>query len=144
VVPEKSPIYTYSHKMRSRYSETDKMGYVYYGRYLEYFEVGRTEMIRSIGYPYRKLEEQGVMLPVVESHVKYKAPLFYDDQIEINIHVFDIPMVKLETYYEMFTARSDQLHAVGKVVLCFMNEENRKPCRAPKPFINCLSSVAAK
>lgn len=141
MIPDKSPLYTFSHTMRSRYSETDQMGYVYYGRYLEYFEVARTEMIRSIGFPYRKLEDQGIMLPVVESHVKYKAPLFYDDEISINIQLFDIPTVKLGTYYQMFTKRSDHLHAIGKVVLCFMNEETRKPRRAPKAFTDCLSDA---
>lgn len=141
MIPDRAALYTFSHTMRSRYSETDQMGYVYYGRYLEYFEVARTEMIRSIGFPYRKLEEQGIMLPVVESHVKYKAPLFYDDEILIKIQLFDIPTVKLETYYQMFTARSNRLHAIGKVVLCFMREDSRKPCRAPEAFINCLSEV---
>lgn len=78
------------------------------------------------------------MLPVVESHVKYKAPLLYDDEIQVQIQLFDKPAVKLETYYKMFTARTDQLHAVGKVVLCFMNEETRKPCPAPQQFLDQL------
>jgi acyl-CoA thioester hydrolase len=121
--------------MRSRYSETDKMGYVYYARYLEYFEVARTEMIRSIGISYRQLEEEaGVMLPVVESHIEYKSPLFYDDQIFIHVYMFEVPSVKLKTYYEMYSTRSDQLHASGKVTLCFMDEKNRRPCRAPQLF----------
>jgi acyl-CoA thioester hydrolase len=139
VIPDKSPIYTFTHELRSRYSETDKMGYVYYGRYLEYFEVARTEMIRSLGFPYQKLEEQGILLPVVESHVDYKAPLYYDDLIKIDVMVYDVPMVKLETYYKMYTQRGEGLHATGKVSLCFMNEENRKPCRAPQVFLDCLS-----
>lgn len=141
MIPDRSPLYTFSHTMRSRYSETDQMGYVYYGRYLEYFEVARTEMIRSVGFPYQKLEARGIMLPVVESHVKYKAPLFYDDEILIKVQLFGMPTVKLETYYEMFTKRSDHLHAIGKVDLCFMNESTRKPCRAPEEFINCLSDA---
>lgn len=139
MIPEKTPIHSYEHVMRSRYSETDRMGYVYYGRYLEYFEVARTEMIRSAGISYREMEEQGVMLPVVESHVKYKAPLLYDDEIVVKVNLYKMPAVKLETYYEMFTRRSDKLHALGKVVLCFMDRESRKPCRAPQTFLNELS-----
>ena len=115
------------------------MGFVYYAHYLAYFEVARTEMIRSTGYPYRKLEDQGVMLPVVEAQVQYKAPLFYDDEIEIKVHLYDMPSVKLETYYEMVTPRREAPHARGKVILCFMNEQNRKPCRAPQPFLNSLA-----
>lgn len=141
MIPEKSPIFSYEHTMRSRYSETDRMGYVYYGRYLEYFEVARTEMIRSAGISYRELEERGVMLPVVESHVKYKAPLLYDDEVEIRVNLYELPTVKLETYYEMFTRRSQKLHAEGKVILCFMDEETRKPCRAPADFTNELTKA---
>lgn len=136
--PSKDSIYHYKHQLRSRYGETDQMGYVYYGRYLEYFEVARTEMIRSLGISYRELEEQGVILPVVEANIKYKAPLFYDDLISIHVYLFDQPAVKLETYYKMFTRRKDKLHAEGKVTLCFMNEKKRKPCRAPKAFTENL------
>lgn len=141
MIPDQTPIYSYEHTMRSRYSETDKMGYVYYGRYLEYFEVARTEMIRSIGFPYSQLEDEGVMLPVVESQIKYKAPLFYDDEISIEVLLFDIPTVKLVTYYRMYTTRSEMLHAYGKVILCFMSEDTRKPRRAPENFAQQLSAV---
>jgi acyl-CoA thioester hydrolase len=138
--PNKTPIFHYEHALRSRYSETDQMGYVYYGRYLEYFEVARTEMIRSLGLSYRELEQKGIMLPVVESHIKYKAPLFYDDQINIHVYLFEKPVVRMETYYKMFTPRMDTPHATGKVSLCFVNEKSRKPCRAPKIFLNQLSA----
>jgi acyl-CoA thioester hydrolase len=141
VIPDQKPIYSFEHTMRSRYSETDQMGYVYYGRYLEYFEVARTEMIRSVGYPYSRLEKEGVMLPVVETHIKYKAPLFYDDEIIIRVHLFEKPVVKLETWYEMYTARSQKVHATGQVILCFMKEASRKPCRAPKLFLERLSEA---
>ncbi|WP_249067203.1 acyl-CoA thioesterase [Halalkalibaculum roseum] len=137
--PTGEPLYTYSHKLRSRYGETDQMGYVYYGRYLEYFEVARTEMIRSLGMPYSSLEAQGVMLPVVRTEIDYKAPIYYDELMDIKVHLFTVPTVKLETYYEIFTDRSEDPHALGKVVLCFMKEENRKPCRAPENFLDRLS-----
>lgn len=127
--------------MRSRYAETDKMGYVYYGRYLEYFEVARTEMIRTVGMPYSELEEKGIMLPVVDAHIEYKAPIFYDELMHIEVHLFSVPTVKLETYYQIRTEREDEAHAVGKVTLCFMKEHNRRPCRAPASFINGLNKV---
>lgn len=139
--PDRQPIYSFSHQLRSRYGETDKMGYVYYGRYLEYFEVARTEMIRSLGMPYSSLEEKGIMLPVIHTSIDYKAPIYYDELMEITVHLFDMPSVKLETYYEIFTDRSEAPHALGKVSLCFMKEANRKPCRAPAAFLDSLSSV---
>ena len=88
--PDKEPLIKYSHKLRSRYGETDKMGYVYYGRYLEYFEVARTEMIRSFGFSYRELEDKGVMLPVIHSELEYKQPIHYDVEMEIKVMVYDI------------------------------------------------------
>lgn len=139
MIPDKNPIYTYSHELRSRYGETDQMGYVYYGRYLEYFEESRTEMIRSLGFPYTKLEENGVMLPVIHTEVDYKAPVFYDELMRIEVMLFDLPVVKLETYYKVFTIRRDEPHVRGKVSLCFMKEESRKPCRAPSDFIDSLN-----
>lgn len=138
--PDKDPIYAYTHQLRSRYGETDKMGYVYYGRYLEYFEEARTEMIRSLGFPYTRLEENGIMLPVVHTEVDYKAPIFYDELMRISVTLFDIPAVKLETYYEVYTDRRESPHILGKVILCFMNEDNRRPCRAPADFVDNLRS----
>ncbi len=142
--PDKEPIFTYTHQLRSRYGETDQMGYVYYGRYLEYFEESRTEMIRAIGFPYSKLEKKGVMLPVVHTEVNYKAPVFYDELMDIEVLLYDVPTVKLETYYRLYTDRQKKPHIEGKVTLCFMNEENRRPCRAPTEFLESLTSALEK
>ncbi len=98
-------------------------------------------MIRSIGISYRDLEESGFMLPVVESQVKYKAPLFYDDLISIDVYLFDMPSIKLETWYEIYTERRQKPHAVGKVVLCFVDDVNRRPCEAPEEFVERLAKV---
>ena len=138
--PNKKPIYSYTHRLRSRYGETDQMGYVYYGRYLEYFEEARTEMIRSLGFPYTRLEQNGVMLPVVHTEVDYKAPVFYDELMRIEVLLYDVPTVRLETFYKVFTGRRENPHILGKVDLCFMKEESRKPCRVPGDFIENLTS----
>lgn len=142
MLPDKKPIYRYRHTLRSRYSETDKMGYVYYGHYLAYFEAARTEMIRSLGISYRKLEESGYMLPVVESIIKYKAPLLYDDLVTVDVLLFEVPGVKLVTWYEIFTERQKAPHATGKVVLCFVDAQSRRPCRAPDIFVNKFREIA--
>ncbi|MFT5248034.1 MAG: acyl-CoA thioester hydrolase, partial [Gammaproteobacteria bacterium] len=65
-------------KLRVRYGETDQMGYVYYGNYALYYEVGRVELLRDLGTSYKDLEEQGIMLPVMDLSVKYLKPAFYD------------------------------------------------------------------
>ena len=117
------------------------MGYVYYGRYLEYFEEARTEMIRSLGMPYSEMEAEGIMLPVIHTRVDYKVPVFYDELMQVKVHLFDPPVVKLETYYEIYTRRTDKVHAVGLVTLCFMNKENRKPRSAPAYFVDKIAAV---
>jgi len=132
--PDIEPIATFTHTLRSRYSETDRMGYVYYARYLKYFEVARTEMIRSIGISYRKMEEQGYMLPVIDARLAYHAPVQYDDLITITVFVFQHPGVKLKTFYKVTVEDRPSPAVTGQVTLCFMNARTRKPCRAPNDF----------
>lgn len=117
------------------------MGYVYYGRYLEYFEVARTEMIRSYGLSYREMEESGVMLPVIHSEIEYKIPILYDEEMFVKVMVFDVPLVRLQTFYEVRTAQSDNIHVFGEVSLCFADSETRKPCRAPDSFIKSFENT---
>src|SRR5690625_6998032 len=109
--PDKEPIYSYTYTLRSRYGETDQMGYVYYGRYLDYFEVARTEMIRDLGVSYSKLEEEGFMLPVIYAQISYKSPIYYDEEMNITVLLFRKPRVKLETFYEIRDRKSTRLNS---------------------------------
>lgn len=133
--PGKPPIQSYTHILRSRYGETDQMGYVYYGRYPEFFEVARTEMLRSMNLSYRKMEEDGVMLPVVSMEIDYKQPVFYDEEMKIKVMIFEKPIVRLQTYYAIYTTRQEKPHVKGRVALCFVDSETRKPVKAPEPFL---------
>lgn len=135
IFPDSSPILSYSHTLRSRYGETDKMGYVYYGRYPEFFEVARTEMMRSKNLSYREMEENGVMLPVVSMEIDYKQPVFYDEEMQIKVMLFDKPLVRLQTYYAIYTQRQQKPHVRGRVDLCFIDSETRKPVKAPASFL---------
>jgi acyl-CoA thioester hydrolase len=117
------------------------MGYVYYGRYLEYFEVARTEMIRSAGFSYRDLEESGIMLPVIHSEIQYKQPVYYDELMDITVHVYDMPSVRLNTYYEIKTNDASKLHTLGRVTLVFTNTETRRPVRAPQSFLDGILAL---
>lgn len=137
-LPDKKPILRYTHRLRSRYGETDKMGYVYYGRYLEYFEEARTEMIRSFGVSYRDLENQGIMLPVAQVELAYKEPIFYDELMDIDVILYDEPTVRLETYYEVYTQDRSKLHSIGRVTLVFIDQKSRRPIRPPADFVNAM------
>ncbi|MBP1963663.1 acyl-CoA thioesterase [Paenibacillus aceris] len=91
----------YQHQLRVRYAETDQMGVVYHANYLNWFEIGRTELIRELGYSYRSIEHKGLLLPVVEAEVKFKKPARYDDLVSINTRVLEMSSVRLHFAYEI-------------------------------------------
>ena len=115
------------------------MGYVYYGRYLEFFEVARTEMIRSLGLPYAEMERQGVLLPVTHARVDYLKPLLYDEEFLIRVSIHEIPAVRLKTHYEVIGAEG--LCATGYVERCFLDRATRRPVRAPKTITDAFDRV---
>ena len=89
------------HTLRVRYAETDQMGVVYHVHYLNWFEIGRTELIRDLGMPYRSIEAKGLLLPVLEVSAAYRQPARYDDRIAIYTRIGDFTNVRLEFAYEI-------------------------------------------
>ncbi|WP_189007961.1 acyl-CoA thioesterase [Paenibacillus marchantiophytorum] len=89
------------HQLRVRYEETDQMGVVYHANYLTWFEIGRTEFIRGLGYSYRRIEDKGLLLPVVEAESKFKKPARYDDLVCIYTRVVEMSSVRLHFAYEV-------------------------------------------
>ncbi|WP_407871315.1 acyl-CoA thioesterase [Paenibacillus sp. P36] len=102
----------YQHQLRVRYAETDQMGVVYHANYLNWFEIGRTELIRELGYPYRRIEEQGLLLPVVEADLKFKKPARYDDLVSVNTRVLEMTSVRLHFTYEIRKVNEDAAEGV--------------------------------
>ena len=131
----------YSHKIniRVRYGETDKMGFVYYGIYAQYYEVGRVELLRSLGISYKSLEDSGFELPVVSFKINYKRPAFYDDEIIIKTSISEIPSSKIIFDYECFNIDGSLLNN-GQVVLVFVNSDTKKPCKPPQAIIDNLKN----
>lgn len=109
---------------------------VYNGRYLEYFEIGRTELMRSLGLTYREFEEAGFFLPVTEAYAKYIRQVQYDDEIEVVAMLKDIPRARLRIEYEIF--RGPEKMTEGFTVHSFVNARTGKPVRAPKMFLERL------
>ena len=130
----------YSHKtnIRVRYGETDKMGFVYYGVYAQYYEVGRVELLRSLGISYKSLEDSGYELPVVSFKINYKRPAFYDDEIIIKTSISKTPSSKIIFEYECFNIDGSLLNN-GEVVLVFVNRDSKKPCKTPQVVLEQLS-----
>lgn len=127
-------------QIRTRYAETDQMGYVYYGHYLTYLEIGRTEAIRQVGITYQALEkEHGIMLPVAEAHIEYKRPILYDQLITIHTAVHALPTSPSIRFDSQMIDSQQQLLATGYVVLVFIDAQSRRPCRPPKFFLDAMA-----
>lgn len=101
--------------LRVRYSETDKMGIVYYANYLIWFEIGRTEFCRARGFSYRDMEEnEDAFLVVAESYCRYKAPAYYDDELLIRTHITELRRRSLRFGYEIVRVSDDQIISEGE------------------------------
>jgi acyl-CoA thioester hydrolase len=116
--------------VRVRYAETDKMGVVYYANYLVWFEVGRTDLLRSLGWSYREMELEGISLPVIEAHCEYQRPARYDDEIEIRTEGRLLSPVRMEFQYHVVRKRDDTISATGRTVHAALGPSGR-PCRLP-------------
>ena len=89
-------------QIRVRYCETDRMGYLHHGHFIDYFEVGRTELLRSLGLSYREMEDNGVVLPVINLDIRYMAPAYYDELLTVKTFLKEKPLVKLLLGYEIY------------------------------------------
>ena len=135
-------MYSFDFKKRVRYGETDQMGYLYYGNYAQYYEMGRVELIRSLGLSYKQMEEEwNIMMPVASMEVKYLRPVFYDQEITIRTIIRKLPekfvIFECELYNE-----EQKLVNVAKVKLCFVDMETMKTCpQAPQALIDRLQGA---
>lgn len=126
-------------KLRVRYGETDQMGYAYYGVYAQYYEVGRVEAMRLLGFSYKEVESRGILMPVTEYSVTYKKPAFYDDELTILTMVKEVPKAaRIVFEYECYNHNKELLNT-GKVTLVFIDKAKNKPCMAPDWFVKELS-----
>lgn len=130
-------MYTCEITQRIRYGETDQMGYVYYGRYAEFYEIGRTELIRQMGITYRNLESNGIMLPVIKMAVKYHKPAAYDEIITIRTQLRSMPTARITFFYEILNENGELINE-AEVQLVFTDSVSRKPVRPPANLLDAL------
>ena len=130
-------MYSSETTVRVRYAETDKMGYVYYGNYAQYYEVGRVEALRQLGLSYKSIEDNGVMLPVFTFSIKYLKPAYYDDLLTIKTVIKEIPQTRINFEYEIYNEKGELLNK-GDTTLVFIDIVTNKPCTAPEVFIEQL------
>ncbi len=137
-MPDPTPVLIAQTSIRVRYADTDQMHFVYNGKYLEYFEVGRTEMLRALGLPYAKLEENGIMLPLVDSYCRYHAPARYDDLLVIESRMQTMPRATMRIDYRIFREGEDLILTSGYTTHAFVDIESGKPIRPAKLFLDTI------
>jgi acyl-CoA thioester hydrolase len=124
--------------VRVRYAETDKMGVVYYANYFVWFEIGRTDLLRALGWTYRDMEHEGYALPVIEAHCEYRQSARYDDELLVRTTGELLSPVRLAFAYEVRRQADDAVAAVGRTVHASVNATGR-PCRLPERIRNVLA-----
>lgn len=130
-------MYTHETRLRVRYAETDRMGYVYYGNYAEYLEVARVEMLRSAGIAYRALEDEGVMLPVRELKIVYHKPARYDDEIIVRTEMRTLPNVRIVFHYAVLHI-DGALLSEAETTLVFVDAATGRPRTVPEHVLAAL------
>lgn len=128
---------THETKVRVYYEDTDQMGVVYYGVYPRYYEIGRTELIRSLGISYKEIEASNILLPARNLNITYLKSARYDDLLTIKTIVDTIPSVKFHIKTEIYN-QDEELINKGEVVLVFFDAKTTKPCRIPEKFLKAI------
>jgi acyl-CoA thioester hydrolase len=124
-------------QVRVRYAETDQMGYVYYGNYATYYEVGRVEALRSVGFSYSQMEADGIMMPVLENHSRFIQPGRYDELLTIRTSIREMPGIRIRFHYEIFNEQNELIHT-GETLLTFLKTDTHRPCRPPQYLLDIL------
>lgn len=131
-------MFTHEIQQRVRYSETDKMGYLYYGHYPHYYEVARAEMLRSTGHTYQEMEDvHGVLMPVMTLNIRYIRPAYYDDLLTIKTTLRKLPTTTITFHTDTFNSKGE-LMSGGSVKLCFVDRKTNESIHAPAYLLEAL------
>ncbi|MFK8296641.1 acyl-CoA thioesterase [Capnocytophaga canimorsus] len=127
----------FDYQVRTRYSETDQMGIIYYGNYPQYLELGRVEWLRKLGVSYKQLEEEGIMLPVVSLQINYKKPALYDEILTIRTQIKNLPSTKIEFDYEILNEKEEVI-STANTTLVFVDVKTWRPTRCPEKILEAI------
>jgi len=131
-------MYAHSTTIRIRYAETDQMNIVYYGNYAQFFEVGRAEWIRELGFTYKQMEEMGIRMPVVEMEARFLRPAHYDDLITIKTMLKELPADHSIRFYHEVYNEQQKLLTTGTVTLFFIDSVTNKRAKLPEAMYKKL------
>lgn len=128
-------------KIDVRYYETDKMGIVHHSNYVRYYETGRSQLLKDIGYPFHLLEtNENVMMAVVSVESKYRMPAKYGDVLRVVSKINKVPQAKMVVESEIYN-EDNVLINFGKVVLGFIDATTRRPIRCPESLSKLIESL---
>ncbi len=119
-------------QLRIHYALTDQMGIVYYGHYAQFYEIGRTEAIRQIGFTYKETEAMGIIMPVVEMSSRFLRPAKYDDLVTIKTIVKEMPTHHKIVFQSEIYNEKDELLNTGQTTLFFIDAKTMKRCDMPQ------------
>lgn len=125
-------MYSFQNQIRIHYALTDQMGVVYHGHYAQFYEIGRTEALRSLGITYKNVEATGVIMPVVEIHNRFLRPARYDDLITVVTTLKEMPVHHKIVFHSEIYNEQNELLSIGTVTLYFMNAVTMKRCEMPE------------
>ena len=134
---------THEHFLEVRYYEIDQMGIVHHSNYIRYFECGRTALLKDIGLPMEKIEQAGVMLPVISVECHYKYPAKLGDTLRVVSIMDEIPRAKLVIKSEIYN-ESGKLLCNGEVGIGFIDATTRRPIRCPKDLAELFEKLINK
>lgn len=124
-------MYTTETKIRIHYALTDQMGVVYHGHYAQFYEIGRGEAIREIGFTYKDIETMGIIMPVIDIHSRFLRPAKYDDLITVRTTLKELPIHhKIVFHSEIFNEQGELIN-IGDVTLYFMEVNEMKKSQMP-------------
>lgn len=126
-------------KFKTRYAETDQMGYIHHSIYAQYYEMGRIDLMHKIGISYKQMEKDGYILPVYTLQSKYFIPLTFDELITLKTYVKYLKGVRLAFGYEIYNEAGEKA-TEGEVILVFAGK-NGKPIKPPKQFVEKIESL---
>jgi acyl-CoA thioester hydrolase len=112
------------------------MSYVHHSNYLKYYEIGRLAWFKNIGFSYKKLEDKGIILPVIRTNITFRRPAYFEDELDLQTTLISEPSYSIEFNYKIF--KKTELINEGYTKLVFLNKQTSKPIRCPKKIIKAI------
>lgn len=124
--------------LKIRYSETDQMGYAHHGNYAQYFEIGRIALLNDLGISYKKMEEEGIILPVYSLNTRFLKPAKFDDSLILRTILKEIPSVRITFEYEIYNSNQEKI-SFGETVLVFVDTKKNRPIKIPQELLSKIT-----